>query len=299
MPSIDFNGIFVPMITPLNPDESLDESGVERLVEHFIAGGVRGIFVLGTSGEGPALSLDTKIHLVRAVGRCAQGRIPVLVGVVESGTLRTIQLAERLLAEGGDAAVITAPYYFIHTQEELFQHFSTIASALSKPLIVYNIPQMVKTVLEPETVVRLARNPHIIGVKDSLGDMARFQRLLPILRERADFGIHQGAEGVAALSIARGAPGATLGLANIAPRLCCDLHQAVRCGDLDTAWNLQERLLRLWQLHTHAPWLPCLKAAASLLGLCQPTASAPFLPLSDEVKEAIRGDLAAAGVIHP
>jgi 4-hydroxy-tetrahydrodipicolinate synthase len=225
-----------------------------------------------------------------------KGRVPVLVGAFEVGTLRTIQLAERLLQEGGDAAVVTAPYYFTHTQDELYAHFAAIADALKKPLIVYNIPQMVKMVLEPETVVRLARNPNIIGIKDSLGDMARFQRLLPIRQERPEFGIHQGAEGVAAISIARGASGATLGLANIAPRLCCDLYQASCCGDLETAWKLQERLVRLWQLHTHGAWLPCLKAAASLLGLCQPYTVAPFTRLPAAAVKAIQADLDATGI---
>ncbi len=299
MAAINFDGIFVPLITPLNADESLDEDGLARMVEYVISGGVRGIFVLGSSGEGPALALENKVQVVRSVCQLVQGRVPVLVGAFEASTRRTLELAERLLKEGGDAVVVTAPHYFKHSQEELYQHFSAISSALTLPVVLYNIPQMVKTVLEPETAVRLARLPNIIGIKDSLGDMTRFQNLLPVRQERPDFGIHQGAEAVAAISIARGASGATLGLANIAPRLCADLYSASAGGDLKTAWALQERLLRLWQLHTHASWLACLKAAASLLGLCQPYTSAPFMRLPPAALVSIQQDLVAAGIELP
>ncbi|HEY9077825.1 MAG TPA: dihydrodipicolinate synthase family protein [Anaerolineaceae bacterium] len=296
MVQINFDGIFVPLITPLNADETLDEDSLSKLVEYVIAGGVQGIFVLGSSGEGPTLPTGTKVQLVRSVNQFVCGRVPVLVGAFEASTRRVITFAKELLQAGGDAVVVTAPYYFTYTQEELLHHFTAVSAALPVPVILYNIPQMVKTVLEPETVVNLSRIPNIIGVKDSLGDMARFQRLLPIRQERPDFGIHQGAEGVAAISIARGATGATLGLSNIAPSLCVELHRASCCGDLETAWKLQERLQRLWQLHSHAPWLPCLKAAASLLGLCQPYTTEPFAALSPETLEAIREDLSVIGL---
>ncbi|MCX7840982.1 MAG: dihydrodipicolinate synthase family protein, partial [Anaerolineae bacterium] len=160
--------------------------------------------------------------------------------------------------------------------------------------MIYNIPQMAKTIIEPDTVAQLARVPEIIAVKDSWGDMTRFQRLLAIKNARADFGVYQGAEGVAALSIVRGANGAVLGLANVAPKLCCDLYAAARAGDLSRAWALQERLMTLWQLHTHGQWLPCLKMAVSQLGICGATTSAPFAPLDENAIAAIRRDLHAA-----
>lgn len=291
------DGIIVPLITPLTPDESLDERGLEKLIEHVIAGGVSGIFILGSSGEGPALPDATKERLVRAVCAQAKGRVPVLVGAFGVGTRQTIDLARRLARCGGDAIVITAPFYFSQTQAEIVAYASAVARAQDVPTMVYNIPQMAKTIIEPDTIVQLARVPEIIAVKDSWGDLTRFQQTLAVKKTRADFGVYQGAEGVAALSIARGANGAVLGLANVAPKLCCDLYTAARNGDWTRAWALQERLMVLWQLHTHGQWLPCLKMAVSQLGICGATTSAPFALLDADAIAAIRRDMQAAGVL--
>jgi 4-hydroxy-tetrahydrodipicolinate synthase len=297
---MNMNGVIVPLITPLRPDESLDETGLERLVEHVISGGVSGLFVLGSSGEGPTLPLSIKERLVRAVSQQAKGRVLVLVGTFGVGTTRTIEEAAQLTRHGGDAIVVTAPYYFAHSQEEIAAHITAVAQSQSVPTIIYNIPQMVKTVIEPQTLGQLAQVSQIIGVKDSYGDMVRFQETLKLQSE--SFSVFQGAEGVAALSIARGARGTVLGLANVAPKLCCDLLRAARSADLSPAWELQERLMTLWKLHTHGQWLPCLKAAVSLLGICGPTPAAPFRLLNKDAIVAIRHDLEAARVLsenHP
>ena len=294
---VKLDGIIVPLITPLTSDETLDEHGLERVVEHVIGGGCSAIFVLGSSGEGPALSLAVKERLVRAVSEQAKGRVPVLVGVFGVGTRDTVALAKQLTRQGGDAVVAVAPYYFALTQNEIAAHIASIARSQDVPTMVYNIPQAVKTIIEPETVERLADIPEIIAIKDSLGDMTRFQRLLATRAMRPDWGVYQGAEGVATISLVRGANGCVLGLANIAPKLCCDLFAAARAGNLPRAWALQERLMRLWQLHTHGQWLACLKMGVSQLGLCEATITAPFEALEESAIAAIRGDMAAAGVL--
>jgi dihydrodipicolinate synthase/N-acetylneuraminate lyase len=294
---MNLDGIIVPLITPLQPDESLDEPGLERLVSHVIAGGVSGIFVLGSSGEGPALPDETQERMVAAVSVLAKGKVPVLVGAFAVSTRQTLRKAEQLLRNGGDVLVLVAPYYFAQTQDEIVAHLQAIAREQSVPVMAYNIPQTVKTILEPETVAHLADEANIVAIKDSLGDMTRFQRLLAIRQRRPNFAVYQGAEGVVAMSIVRGANGGVLGLANVAPRLCADLYSAARSGDLLRAWTLQERLMVLWKLHTHGQWLPCLKAAASVLGLCAPTAVAPFEPLSASVVATIRHDMELAGVL--
>jgi 2-dehydro-3-deoxy-D-pentonate aldolase len=293
---VKLDGIIVPLITPLKSDESLDERGLEKLVEFEINGGVSGIFLLGSCGEGPALPNPLKERLVRIVCEQAKGRVPVLVGAFSVGTRQTIEFAQRLMKCGGDVVVLVAPYYFSQTQDEIATHITTVARAQNVPTMFYNIPQMVKTMIEPETAARIAETSEVIAIKDSWGDMARFQRTLGIKHTRPDFGVYQGAEGVAALSIARGANGAVLGLANVAPKLCCDLYTAAKTGDLPRAWALQEQLMTLWKLHSHGQWLPCLKMAVNQLGICEPYTSAPFAPLGSEAIAAIRNDMQAAHV---
>jgi len=294
---LKLDGIIVPLVTPLQADESLDEHGLTKLLEHVIAGGVSGVFVLGSSGEGPALPDETKERLVRATSEQCQGRVPVLVGAFGVGTRQTIDLAKRLLRQGGDAVVVNAPFYFSLNQDEIAAHAITVARALDAPTMFYNIPQMSKTITEPATVARMAETREIIAVKDSWGDMTRFQNLLAIKYTRPDFEVYQGAEGVAALSIARGANGAVLGLANVAPKLCCDIFTAARSGDWARAWQLQERLMVLWKLHTHGQWLPCLKLALNQLGICEHYTAAPFTTLHADAEQTIRTDLQNAGVL--
>jgi 4-hydroxy-tetrahydrodipicolinate synthase len=223
--------------------------------------------------------------------------VPVLVGTFGVGTRQTIDLARRLTHQGGDAIVLTAPFYFSQTQAEIAAYISAVAHSQNVPTIVYNIPQMAKTIIEPETIAQLARVPEIVAVKDSWGDMTRFQRTLAIKKTRAAFGVYQGAEGVAALSIARGADGAVLGLANVAPKLCVDLYAAAHTADWERAWTLQEQLMVLWKIHTHGQWLPGLKMAVNQLGICSATVAAPFDPLDENAMAAIRRDLQAAGIL--
>ncbi|MBI5034760.1 MAG: dihydrodipicolinate synthase family protein [Chloroflexi bacterium] len=294
---MQLDGIIVPLVTPLQADETLDEPGLEKLVEHVIAGGVSGIFLLGSSGEGPALSDAVKERLVRLVSAQAKNRVAVLVGAFAVGTRQTIELARRLLKHGGDCAVLVAPFYFSQTQDEIATHIATVARALDGPTMCYNIPQMVKTIIEPETAAKIAQTEHVIAIKDSWGDMARFQRTLAIKYMRPDFGVYQGAEAVAALSISRGANGAVLGLANVAPKLCVDLYLAAKSDELARAWKLQEQLMVLWQLHTHGQWLPCLKMAVSQLGICEPTVTAPFTAITPDAIAAIKSDMQAAKIL--
>lgn len=172
---MDIRGIVVPLITPLRPDQTLDEDALGRLVESVIAAGVAGIFVLGSSGEGPVLPPQIREQVVREVKALASGRVPVLAGLFDLSTRSAAQEAQRLAAWGADAITVTAPYHFLHTQDEIYGHIASLALAAPIPTMIYNIPQMTKTIIEPETVARLAELPDVVRLKDSAGDMVRFQ----------------------------------------------------------------------------------------------------------------------------
>ena len=288
---MEIKGIIVPLITPLKPDETLDEAGLERLIEHVIEGGVAAIFVVGTSGEFPALPPAVKERLVRATTALVGGRVPVLAGVAEPGTRLAVSQTQRMAKLGVDCVVVTAPYYFLHSQEEIFHHFTAVANAVDVSTIVYNIPQTVQTIVEPETVAKLIQQSGIVGIKDSAGEMARFQEFLNLRRASSTFQVWQGAEAMTAISVMRGADGAVLGLANIAPRLCHDLYQAAREGDNTLAWALQDKLMKLWRIQTHRSFLAGLKTATSHLGLCERTVTAPFQPLDETQSAQVRQTL--------
>jgi 4-hydroxy-tetrahydrodipicolinate synthase len=287
--SLKPEGLIVPLITPLYPDETLDEASLERLVEHVITGGVDSIFVLGSCGEFPGLDDATRERLLQAVCEQARGRVSVLVGISEAGTRRTIERGKQLARLGIDAVVATAPFYYVHTQEELVTHFTAIAHAVDAPVVIYNIPQMVKVSIETETVRQLAEVSGIIGLKDSAENMIKFQEFLSLRAAHPDFRVCQGAELLTAASLVQGADGAVLGLANVAPRLCHDLCDAAESGNLPQAWALQKQLRQLYPIYEQGEtWLAGLKAAVSELGLCGPTATAPFRPLTDAQRGRLR-----------
>lgn len=290
-------GVIVPLVTPFREDFSVDEEGLARLVEHVIAGGVAAIFVLGSCGEFPVLDVEEKAYLVRVAARYIRGRVPLLAGVGEPSTRRSLSLAQRLLDAGADVIVALAPFYYLHTQEELRQHFTTIARALKAPMMIYNIPQTTKHSLSPQLLKILLEEPNIVGLKDSAGDMRSFQEYLSVAQGRSDFSVYQGAEPLAALSLVRGAAGVVLGLANLAPRLCTDLYEAAQKGELERLWRLHESLMELFSIQEYKSWLAGLKSGASLLGLCWSYVSEPFEPLSEEQVEAVRSTLAGLGLL--
>jgi 4-hydroxy-tetrahydrodipicolinate synthase len=285
---VKLSGLIVPLITPLNEDETLDEQGLERMVEHVIAGGVSGIFLLGSSGEVACLSPAVKERLVRAVSAQAAGRVMVLVGISHTSTRLALEQGQRLVGPGVDAVVATGPYYFWYSQPELASHFLTLAHTLQTPLVLYNIPQLVKVKLEPDTVARLAEDPLIVGLKDSAGDMDAFDRFLDTQRNSSGFSVSQGSEPVAAESILRGADGIVLGLSNVAPRLCRQIYDAAKAGDRPGAEALQEQLMHLFPINRYKSFLAGLKTGAHLLGICKPIVSAPFEPLDEDQVASVR-----------
>jgi 4-hydroxy-tetrahydrodipicolinate synthase len=284
-----FHGVIPPMITPLTSAHELDEESVDRLVDHLVDGGVNGVFVLGTSGEGPWLTLGQQRRVVQQVARQLDGRVPLLAGALEASTARTIQAVEAAQDAGADAIVATVPYYFPVDDEAQTLHFRTVARAAAPlPVLLYNIPQRTHSVIDVDTVRRLLDVETIVGIKDSAGDAEAFGRILALKNERPDFVVLQGAERMVTASVAGGADGCVPGLGNLVPGLFCELVDAARRGEERQATALQERVNTLWQLHTFGFSLACLKYAAAVLGFGSGATCQHRDPLSDQAKHAIR-----------
>jgi dihydrodipicolinate synthase/N-acetylneuraminate lyase len=198
--------------------------------------------------------------------RAVDGRVPVLAGVLEPSTNRALEAAAAAEAGGAVAVVVTSPYYFSVDPSAQLRHVETIAATTTLPLVLYNIPSMTHNPLDPETIRRLIEIETVVGIKDSAGDWAAFERILALRTIRPDFRVLQGAERQAAQSLLAGADGLVPGLGNLMPNLFAHLFTVARTDGQAEAPALQERIDALWQLHTHGFWLACLKYAASLLG---------------------------------
>ena len=187
-------GVIPPMVTPLTPDGSLDVRGVERLVEHIVAGGVHGLFLLGTTGEAPDLPYEVRRELVERACRQVAGRIPVLVGITDTVFSESLKLAKFAKSCGASALVAAPPYYFAAGQPELVDYYTRLADGVPLPLYLYNMPSQVKVMIEVKTVVELAKHPNVAGLKDSSGNIGYFNACRYHLRDRKDFAILIGPE---------------------------------------------------------------------------------------------------------
>ena len=295
-------GVIPPMVTPLLADGTLDAAGTERLVEHILAGGVHGLFLLGTTGEAPDLSYEVRRELVERVCKQVNGRVPVLVGITDTIFAESLKLAEFAKTCGASALVAAPPYYFAAGQPELVDYYTRLADAVPLPLYLYNMPSQVKVMIEVKTVVELAKHPNIAGLKDSSGNIGYFNACRYTLRDRRDFAILMGPEEAMGEVVLMGASGGVAGGANIFPKTFVDIYDAAVAKDVDRVRELQERIMRVSSLiygvgHHNSSFVKGVKCALSLMGICSDTLAAPREPFNETDRQLIRRRLVELGAL--
>ena len=294
-------GIIPPLITPLLDSNTLDGAATVNMVERLISAEVSGIFVLGTTGEAQALSDQVRSELVQLVCSTAAGRVPVLVGIGDTAVEQSIRFACEAQAAGASAAVLTAPYYFPLSQEELLRYISSVARRISLPVYLYNIPSLTKTAFDPETVCAAAQIPNIYGLKDSSGDMEYLAEVVAALRGRPDFSILCGPEECLAEAIRLGAHGGIAGGSNLWPELYIHLYQAASAGKEADVHRLQTIILDIsksiyHRRPEHSSYLRGLKCALAAMGYCRNVMTEPFEPFTGDEAEVVRAALAQCGL---
>lgn len=296
-----FYGVIPPMVTPLAEDGGLDVEGVSRLVEHILAGGVHGLFLLGTTGEATDLPYAVRRELVQRVCGQVGGRVPVLVGITDTVIDESLRLAEYAADCGANALVAAPPYYFAAGQPELVDYYLNLADRLPLPLFLYNMPAQVKVSIDVQTVVELAKHPNIIGLKDSSGNIGYFNACRYAMRDRPDFRIFIGPEEAMGEVVLMGAAGGVAGGANLFPRTFVDLYDAATAKDVDKVRSLQERIMHVSSLiygvgHHNSSFVKGVKCALSLMGICSGTLAAPREPFNASDRAIVRERLIELGV---
>jgi len=296
-------GIIPPMVTPLLDDDTLDLAGLERLIDHLVAGGIHGIFILGTTGEGPSLSHRLQRQMIRAtVGKVAQ-RVPVLVGITDTSVVESIRLAQFAADVGAFAVVSSAPHYFRIAQPELYAYFHQLVKKLPLPLVLYNMPNLTKVNFEPDTITRMLSWDNVIGIKDSSGDMEYATRLIRLISQRPDWTLMTGPEELLADSLRAGVMGGVCGGANLFPRLYVDLYEADRRNDLQRVRSLHEDVLQISQLlysigrHDSAV-IKGIKCALSCLKICNDHMAPPLGGFQKAERRIVRQRLERIGQLH-
>lgn len=275
-----FKGIMVPLITPLQENGILDEDGLENLVEHTIEGDVNGLFVLGSTGEGPCLNYRLRREVIDHVCRYTRGRVPVMVSVADTSMDESIRLAKAAAEAGASNVVLALPYYFPLGQAEIRQYIHRIISELPLPVMLYNMPSLTKVWFEIETLKALASYESITGVKDSSGDLDYYAQLCELKSERPDWSILIGPEEKLIESVGLGGDGGVNGGANLYPRLFVNAYEAAVSGDREKCEELQGIIENLGEMYEVGPngsrFIKATKCAASILGLCNDAMAEPF-----------------------
>lgn len=295
------SGIIPPLVTPLLDDDVLDVEGLNRLIEHLIAGGVHALFVLGTTGEAQSLSYKLRVEMIKNTCRITKGRLPILVCISDTSIVESVNLARIAADNGADAVVSAPPYYFAAGQPELIEFYENLTPQLPLPLFLYNMPTHTKVNFAPATIQRIAEDPRVIGFKDSSANAVYFQSVMYALKERQDFSMLVGPEEIMAESVLLGAHGGVNGGANMFPELYVELYNAAKNTNLEELKRLQEKVMQIsatiYTVGQHgSSYLKGLKCALNLLGICSDYVAAPFHKFEQREREKIWKALQKLGI---
>ena len=294
MPQPMFSGALTALVTPFR-EGRVDEAAFIALVERQLAAGVHGLVPVGTTGETATLGHDEHRRVTELCVSTVAGRAPVVAGCGSNCTAEAVELVHHAKAAGAQAALVVAPYYVRPSQEGLYAHFAAIDAACDLPVILYNVPSRTGADLANDTVARLARLPHVAGIKDATADLARLS--LMRLQAPEGFTLLSGDDGTALGYVAHGGHGVISVTSNVAPALCARQMEAARGGRAAEALALQDRLIGLHRaLFLDASPAPT-KAALASLGLCTDEVRLPLTPCSAPARAAVAEALAAAGAL--
>ena len=241
-----FEGVITPMVTPLIDRENIDFKGLEKLLDHLINGGVSGVFLMGTTGEGTSISPRMRKDLIKYSIEYVKGRVPVFVSIADCCIEESLNMA-RYAKECGVTYLVSAlPFYLGLTQKEIIDYYTTIADNVPLPLFLYNIPAQTKLMISVEAVKTLAKHPNIIGMKDSSGNGTYFNTLLAEIKaEYPNFTILVGPYEMLASTMAMGGNGGVNSGSNLFPELYVNLFKACKAKDTERILKLQKLVMKV------------------------------------------------------
>jgi 4-hydroxy-tetrahydrodipicolinate synthase len=286
-----FRGTYTALVTPFRGD-AIDIDAFERLIEAQIAGGVRGIVPVGTTGESPTLSHDERRQVIELAVKVARGRCQVIAGTGSNSTRDTIAHTREAQEIGADGALVVAPYYNKPSQEGLFRHFEAVAQASPLPIVLYNIPGRCAVDIAADTVVRLARAcPTIIAIKEASGSVDRVSEL--VARVPDGFNVLSGDDSLTLPFLAVGAVGVVSVASNLFPAEISELVSAFLDGDMAKAQRLHRRFLPLFKDLFIEPNPVPAKTVLAWRGEMAATCRLPLVPMGAATEERLRKTIAA------
>lgn len=284
-----FTGSCTALVTPFTEDRAVDYPAMQRLLDLQLENGTDAVVVCGTTGEAASMSYEERLRVIEAVVRHVDGRIPVIAGTGSNNTANAITLSRDAVLAGADALLVVTPFYNKATQTGLVRHYTAIADAAERPVILYHVPSRTGVKCTAETYAALAKHPNIVGVKEAGGDLALVQKTRELCPE--DFSIWSGNDDETAPMMLFGGQGVISVAANIVPKEMHRLTEACRSGDFIAGGNMQLKLRKLcealfWEVNP----IP-VKTALAMMGRCREVFRLPMCEMEPENRERLKAVL--------
>jgi len=292
--NVALRGSLVALVTPMQPDGSVDFDALRKLVDFHVEAGSDGLVAMGTTGESATLDFDEHVEVIEATIRFAAGRIPVIAGTGANSTHEALELTKASKEVGAVAHLSVTPYYNKPPQEGLIAHFTTIADGVDLPLILYNVPGRTAVDLRFETTLKLSEHGNIVGIKEATGSLERIRELIDATGP--DFAVYSGEDSLGCACMLAGGQGSISVTANVAPALMHRMSLAALAGDHETAEGLDAKLAGLHrELFCQTNPIP-VKWAVHQMGLIGPTLRLPMIPLAADCQPRVRQAMIEADV---
>ncbi|MCS7121964.1 MAG: 4-hydroxy-tetrahydrodipicolinate synthase [Archaeoglobaceae archaeon] len=289
-----FEGVIPALVTPFKEDFSVDFEGIAKNLD-FLERFVDAVVPAGTTGEAATLSYEEHVEVVRYVVETS--KLPVIGGSGSNSTREAVWLTKEVEKAGADAAMLITPYYNKPNQQGLYEHYKTVASEVSIPIILYNVPSRTAVNINPETVAKLAEIDNVVGIKEASGDLKQVLKIVQLTKDR-DFVVLSGDDFLTLPILSVGGKGVISVTANVAPHLMKEMVKAFRDGDLRKAIDLNVKLLPLFEvLFIETNPIP-VKKAMELMGLAAGKPRLPLVELSQEKTWKVKTILKELGLLE-
>lgn len=299
--SMRFRGAVVPLVTPVTAAGQVDAPALDKLIDFNLAGGVEGIFVLGTTGEGPSVPRAARLNTVQRTVARVNRRARVYAGIGDTCLADSAESARQYFQAGVDAVVAQPPVYYPLQPHELRAYFQALLDQLPGPMIIYNIPPTTRVSIPLEVIGQLRGHPRLAGMKDSENDPRRLEELIKRFGDDPEFPILIGVGAFMAQGLKLGAEGIVPSVGNLIPEVCHQICASAANGNWDETQRLGARMSAVASLYqkdrTLGQSLAALKAAAHLKGIIGPHMLPPLLPVSETELESLRAGMRELGLL--
>lgn len=282
-----YHGVVVPMVTPITKNNEIDIDAVKRIINNFAQYNVSAL-IMGTTGEGNSVSVESGVKMIKAASEAAAGRITIYAGLAGNCISEQYDAAEKFIEAGADVIAATLPCYYSLTPKQMYEYYKNLADTLTAPLMLYNITITTHMSIPLDVIEKLSHHPNIVGLKDSENNIQRMEEALTLFSDREDFAYFCGCAANSAKALSLGADGIVPSVGNYLPKIYNDLFEAGISGNTEIADDLQAKTIEIGKINTDNLTLGESLAGLKVImkmkmyGLCETYMLPPLTELEEE-----------------